>query len=157
MTAPQSAASSELEAPGEIVGWLLVFCLILTIALPANVLYSVGRAIFRIFGTPRHASIVLAGSYSAIFLAVAVYSVVAGAKLWLIKPHAVRFARHYLFAYLAAHIAYFALWLLVDRPPSSLGLAQMGWDHVVGPLPFVALWSSYLEHSKRVRITFTAE
>lgn len=81
----------------------------------------------------------------------------ATAKLWLVKPDAIKFAKRYLLAYLGAHIAYLILWMLVDRPTNSSELARMAWHNMVSPLPFVALWYFYLEHSKRVRATYPSE
>lgn len=121
-------------------------------------LYEViGHAIPKLMSTHRSASILLSSVYSALFGAIAGYSFVAGTKLWLVRPGAVRFGRRYLLAYLGAHVAYFVLWMLVDRSTNSLALARMAWYHVVGPLPFVALWYSYLDHSKRVRATYPSE
>src|SRR5205814_10541183 len=82
------------------------------------------------------------------------FSFRAGLNLWLVKPDAVRFARRYLLTYLIANIAYFVFWTLVVRPTQMLGLTEMGWYHVVGPIASTALWYFYLEHSKRVRDTY---
>ena len=75
-------------------------------------------------------------------------------NLWLGKPDEVRFARRYRLTYLIANIAYFVFWTLVVRPTQMLGLAEMGWYHVVGPIASTALWYFYLGHSKRVRDTY---
>ncbi|MGO9088896.1 MAG: hypothetical protein ACLQBK_27140 [Candidatus Sulfotelmatobacter sp.] len=75
-------------------------------------------------------------------------------KLWLVKPHAVGFARRFLLTCLIANAAYFIFWIAVIRPTKQLAYAQMGWYHLVGPAAFVYLWYTYLEHSKRVRHTY---
>jgi hypothetical protein len=151
-------AEPDFAAPAEVGGWLLLLCLILAVVGPVRILYDVVRhGIPKLVSTHRVGSIVLACVYSALFTGVAVFSFVAGAKLWLFKSGAVRFSRHFLLAYLAAHVAYFALWLLVDWPTSSIALARMGWGHIVGPLAFVAFWYTYLQHSKRVRATYPPE
>ena len=98
---------------------------------------------------------VLLSVYSIVFTTVAVLSFIAGLKLWLVKPNAVRFARRWLWTYLIANIAYFVFWVVVAKPHQSLSLAGMGWYHVVGPIPSFALWYFYLEHSKRVRATYS--
>ena len=100
------------------------------------------------------AVILLLSVYSVVFTTLAVFSFLAGLKLWLIKPHAVRFARRWLWTYLIANMGYFLFWILVAKPHQSLSLAEMGWYHVVGPMPSFALWYVYLEHSKRVRATY---
>ena len=81
------------------------------------------------------------------FIAMSVLSVVAGLRLWLVRPDAVRFARGYLVTSLIANIAYFMFWIIVMRPTKQVAFAQMGWYHVVGPSAAFALWYSYLEHS----------
>jgi Protein of unknown function (DUF2569) len=141
--------------PIEVSGWLLMLCLILTFVYPATSLYHIFshtiptiitiRALNRIF---------LLSVYSLTFSAVAVFSFVAGVRLWLVKPNAVGFAKRYLVTNLIAHAAYFAFWIAVIRPTSQVAYAAMGWRNVVGPIAFVALWYSYLEHSKRVRATY---
>jgi hypothetical protein len=156
MTAQQiEATRADPVVPKEVVGWLLMFCLILTIVLPVRIFYEIfWHAIPKLIGAHAPLRALLLSAYSILFSVIAVFSFVAGRRLWLVKPNAVRFARRYLLTYLSAHVAYFVFWMLVDRPTSSVALAQMGWQHVVGPLPFVALWYSYLEHSKRVRATY---
>ena len=105
-------------------------------------------------GKHKPAFIVLLGVYCVVFTAVAIFSFIAALKLWLMKPEAVRFARIWLWTNLVANFAYFALWLVIARPHQSAAFAEMGWYHVVGPIPFFALWYFYLEHSKRVRATY---
>lgn len=80
----------------------------------------------------------------------------AGLRLWLVKPHAVGFARRFLLTYLIANAAYFVFWIVVIRPTTQVAYAEMGWYHVVGPAASVFLWYTYLEHSKRVRSTYPA-
>ena len=143
-----------------IEGWLVVFCLLLTVFHPASVLYqmltSVWPALWKM-QDPRH--LFLWTVYSIVFLSVGVLGVTTGVKLWAVRPAAVQFAKRFLAIYLCAHLGYFALWILLMYPNSSLSLrsvslASMIWYHVAGPLPFFFLWTSYLEHSKRVRDTY---
>jgi hypothetical protein len=150
-------ARPDLADPGAVVGWLLVLCLILTIS-PAAILYNIGAHVLpKLIGTHRSANILLLSVCCIQSIVLALFSIITGAKLWLVKPGAIKFAKRYLLAYLGAHIAYFILWILVDRPTNSSELARMAWHNVVRPLPFVALWYSYLEHSKRVRATYPSE
>jgi urea transporter len=92
--------------------------------------------------------------YCLISTALAVFSVIAGLKLWLVRPGAVRFVRSWLWTYLVANLAYFVIWLTIGKSPQSVTLAEMGWYHVVGPIASFALWCLYLEHSRRVRTTY---
>jgi hypothetical protein len=153
-TQPQSPQDSTFS-PGEVGGWLLVLCLILIVSYPALTLYRIfSHTIPSLIAAHALNRILLLSVYSLVFIAMSVLSVVAGARLWLVKPDAVRFARGYLVTSLIANIAYFIFWIIVMRPTTRLAFAQMGWYHVVGPVAAFALWYPYLEHSKRVRATY---
>jgi len=140
-------------------GWILVLCFVLVVSYPAISLYHIFRyTIPNLFDShvPIRA-VVLLSVYAVVFIPMAVFSVVAGLRLWLAKPDAVSFARRYLLTYLSANIGYFVvwvLWILIARPSGAVSVAEMGWGYVVGPTLFVALWYSYLERSQRVRETF---
>lgn len=146
---------SDGAIPPAVSGWLLVLCLLLTFSYPATSLYHISIHTIPMLITAHSPSrIVLLTVYSALFIVMAVYSFLAGLKLWLVKPDAVRFAKRYLLAYLIADIAYFVFWIIIIRPHQTASFAEMGWSHVVSPIPSTALWYFYLEHSKRVRATY---
>lgn len=155
---------SEIERPQdstgayvEVGGWLLVFCLILTVVYPTTSLYRIfSHSIPTAFAAHALSRILLLTVYSVLFGAVAVFSFITGLRLWLVKPNAVDLARRYLLTYLIANVPYFLFWILVIRPTKQVAFAEMGWYHVVGPVASVALWYTYLEHSKRVRNTYSA-
>jgi hypothetical protein len=155
-SSPVSAASAGISAfPQAVVGWLLVLCLLLTIVYPAmSLYYIVWRIIPHLISASASVQILLLSVYVVLFTVLAVYSFMAGTKLWLVKPRAVEFARRYLLVYLIANIGYFIFWMLLVRPTQAISVAAMAWYHVVSPLPFTTLWYSYLEHSKRVRATY---
>jgi Protein of unknown function (DUF2569) len=141
--------------PPVVSGWLLLFCLSLTIAYPGTILYRIfSHTIPRLTHAHTAALVFLLTTYSLLFGAMSIFSFLVGLRLWLVSPGAVRFARHYLRISIGANMAYFVFWILLFRPSQSLSLAQMGWSHVAGPLLYFALWYSYLEHSKRVRATY---
>ena len=145
-------------APAQVSGWLEVLCFILTIVYPASVFYEIFRHIVpNLLGAHNTARTLLLIVYSVVFIAVAVFSCIAGLKLWVIKRDAVGFARRFLWTYLLMHFAYFAFWILIARPSQSIMLAEMGYYHIVGPIGSFALWYFYLEHSKRVRLTYSSE
>src|SRR3954453_17491137 len=149
------ATQSDSAALPAIGGWLLVLCLVLTVVYPATSFYEIlWRTIPKLIDAHTATRMLLLGVYSGLFIAVAVFSFWAGMGLWLVKPDAVRFAKHYLLGYLIANIAYFLFWIILMRPTQALSLAEMGWYHVVGPAPSTALWYFYLEISKRVRETY---
>jgi hypothetical protein len=141
--------------PAEVGGWLLVLCLVLTVTYPASGLYRVfWHTVPNLIAAHSPARTVLLSVYSVLFLALAAFSLIAGLKLWLVKPDAVRFARRFLLVSLTANVAYFLFWMAVMRPTQPVSFAEMGWYHVVGPIAQTALWYFYLEHSKRVRTTY---
>ena len=145
----------ESITPPAVTGWLLFFCLVLTLAVPAPALYhSQSYVLPSLFGGHSPRFIFLVSVYCVVFISLALTSFIAGMKLWLVRPGAVKFARRWLWSYLIANFVYFALWLAIARHPTSQSLAKMGWDHVVGPIPSFAIWYLYLEHSKRVRATY---
>ena len=155
-TLETQAIRSDPAVPPALTGWLLFLCLILTLVYPATTLYHImAHTVPSLIKDHNPARTVLLSVYSIVFTTVAALSFIAGLKLWLVKHDAVRFARRWLWTYLIANIAYFVFWVVVTKPHQSLSLAEMGWYHVVGPIPSFALWYSYLEHSKRVRATYS--
>lgn len=149
------ATRNDSVVPPAVTGWLLVLCLLLTLVYPASSLYAIfWVAIPKLIAAHNPTRLLLLAAYSGVFATLAVFSFFAGVKLWLVKPQAVRFARRYLLGYLTANISYFGFWTLVVRPTQALGLAEMGWYYLVGPVASTALWYFYLEHSKRVRETY---
>lgn len=141
--------------PADVSGWLLALCLILTIVFPATSLYRIiSHTILTAITARTLNRIVLLSVYSLLFSTLAVFGFMAGLRLWLVKPHAVVFARRFLLTYLIANLAYFAFWSAVIRPTKQIAYAEMGWYHIVCPIAFVFLWYTYLEHSKRVRNTY---
>jgi hypothetical protein len=149
------AASIEPTIPPAVTGWLLFLCLLLTLVYPATTLYYVlTDTLPSLVGAHSFSVIFLLSVYCVVFIVLAVFSLIAGVKLWLVRSDALRFARRWLWSYLIANFAYFGLWTAIARHPTSFSLAEMGWYHVVGPIPSFALWYFYLEHSKRVRATY---
>lgn len=148
-------ARIDSSVPVQVSGWLLVLCLMLTFVYPATSFYSVfSHTIPKMIDVQISARGAMLSAYFVLFIALGALSFVAGLRLWLIKPGAVSFARRFLLASLFGNIAYFVLWILIVRPSHAASFAEMGWYHVVAPLPSVVLWYSYLEHSKRVRATY---
>jgi hypothetical protein len=140
-------------------GWLLVLCFMLTFFYPATTLYQIFSGIVPGLINP-HLPIrlvILLVVYSVLFLPLSIFSFLAGAKLWLVKPGALGFAKRYLLVFLGVNTGYFFLWILwvfVGQPVQISAWASMGWGHVLGPMLAVALWYSYLQRSKRVRTTY---
>jgi Protein of unknown function (DUF2569) len=140
-------------------GWLLWLCFALTCLSPASSLRHIFSHTIPALVDPHTPiqSLLLFTIYLVLFVPLAVFSFLAGLRLWLVRPGAVRFAKHYLLAHMGAHIAYFVvyvLWILIFRSSWPNDLVDMGWGHVVGPTLTAALWYFYLERSTRVRATY---
>ena len=151
-------AQTEPAIPPEVGGWLLLLCLGLIVVYPTSSLYHIfSHTIPNLIGAHSPARILLLSVYSVVFIVVAFFSIIAGLKLWLVKPGAVRFAKRYLLLYLIANITYFFFWMLIARPHLIISFAEMGWGHIVGPIGATVLWYFYLENSKRVRETYPTE
>jgi hypothetical protein len=152
---PQFFVSNQMP----VGGWLLVLCFILVVSYPAISLYHIFKyTIPNLLDShiPIRA-VVLLSVYAVLFIPTAVFSIVAGLRLWLIKSDAVSFTKRFLLMYLGANVGYFVVWVfwvLIARPSGAVSFAEMAWGHVVGPVLFVALGYPYLEHSKRVRATY---
>ena len=140
-------------------GWLLVFCFVLTCLSPATSLYYIFSHTIPTLMKP-HTPVRMLPIFiifPVLFIPIAVFGFFAGLKLWLVRPGAVSFARHYLFTYMGAHIAYFLVWvswILIFHPNRPASFAEMGRSHLVNPILFVALWYFYLQRSERVRTTY---
>jgi hypothetical protein len=139
-------------------GWLLLFCCILTIAVPLSTLNQVCvHTIPLISKTHSLKRQILWSAYAAMFLGVGSFALVVGVRLWMVCADAVRLAKLWLLVFLSAHVSYFCLWLVMFRWDRTSSVAKVGWDHVVAPLCSFLLWITYLEHSKRVRNTYKLE
>ena len=142
-------------------GWLLVLCVILTFVIPISKIVSVVLQ----FSSPALSLDlriqIFVAIYSVIFSAIAIYSFVAGLKLWLIQPNALRFAKTFWWIYLVAHFVSVLSWILIFRSKAMIPaggtvvFAHMSYVYLAGPILTFALWKSYLDHSKRVRETYT--
>jgi hypothetical protein len=129
-------------------GWLLVLCSVLTCVSRNQPLLH-----FLAHHSDPHKSLHSGSNaphlhhLSCSFYPIAVFSFFAGLKLWLVRPGAVSFARHYLLTNMGAHIAYFLVWvywILIFQPNRHASFAEMSRWHLVNPILFAALWYFYL-------------
>ncbi|MGB7622063.1 MAG: DUF2569 family protein [Terriglobia bacterium] len=138
-------------------GWLLLFCLALTVFGPlvtvfflvAN--YQGAAQYFEQFPGLRMISQV------DILLSVAVmaFSVYAGVALWRKKQNAVRIAKAYLWTYLAYSIVASGLPFTAGLPSSAQeAMIVEVLKNLFRSLLYFAVWYSYLNGSKRVKATF---
>ena len=135
-------------------GWLLFFCLSLTIFVPLFTLYNIISAYNEIssqfYQLPNLLNLVIIAGLST-------FSIYVGIKVWRVKPGAVRIAKNYLLLYLG-YMVLGILFLLFDSLQAGVDKAIIGeLARVVIPsFTNFALWYSYLSKSKRVKATFSA-
>ena len=88
------ATHIEPPVPPAVTGWLLFLCLLLTLVFHATALYHIlTHTLPSLINGHSPGLTFLLSVYCAAFLGLAVLSFIAGLKLWLVRPDAVRFAR----------------------------------------------------------------
>jgi hypothetical protein len=88
------AAQIRPAVPPAVTAWFLFLCLILTLAYPATSFYEIlSHTVPSLIAGHSPTITLLLTVYCVLFTTLAVFSFVAGLKLWLVKPEAVRFAR----------------------------------------------------------------
>jgi Protein of unknown function (DUF2569) len=138
-------------------GWLLLFCLSLTLFNPLlgiyNLVsgYSAASAFF--------AQIPALQTYMLVEFLVAAgviaYSVYAGGSLWLVKPNAIHTVKHFFVVILCYAAIEIFLPFLVGLPPNLSGpIAAASAGAFVKGIIYVTIWSLYLNRSRRVKATF---
>ena len=138
-------------------GWLLLFCLGLTIFNPLISFFSLA-------GSYRESApyfsqfpglLVVTGLDTVLSLGLTVFSIYAGASLWRLRPGAVQTAKRYLLWFLAYQGVAIALPFMAGLASSAdeTMIAQSVKDAFRGIL-YVIIWYSYLNKSKRVRATY---
>jgi hypothetical protein len=140
-------------------GWLLFFCISLTIIVPlfqfVAVLADIGVAV-KFSGAPLTQGILM---FDAVLnmgvLAICIY---AGVHLWEVKPNGVKLAKFALGAILIYGVISIPLtFLFVANLPSESSSYDIGTQvgtSMIRTFIYVGTWYSYLEKSVRVRQTF---
>jgi hypothetical protein len=138
-------------------GWLLLFCIGLTVLGPIVILGSVLAALgtpadgYRQF--PRLLVVTLMGALlNLVFVAFSIYT---GVCLWRIRPGAVRTAKTFLVCYLWYCMISYGLLFTAGLPSAiNVTLAAQLRKQVVKDLLYFLIWYSYLNRSKRVKATY---
>jgi len=138
-------------------GWLLFFCIGLTILMPLLTLYNIVSG----YQTAKPLFSRFPGLYdlmaidTSVSFAIVVFSIYAGISLWRIRPGAVGLAKKYLLTLLAYSVLAFFLPFTADLPKTAneVMLGEILKD-VVRSLIYVGVWYSYLSKSERVRATY---
>ena len=140
-------------------GWLLFFCVSLTVLGPLVTTVSVASS----FGVSREYFAEYPGLLAMIIidsvlsLGVTGFGLFAGIQLWRIRPGAVLTAKRYLFCALMSQAVEIGLPWMTGLPAEDIRtmVAANVRNAVRALIPF-AIWYSYLNVSKRVRATYSS-
>jgi len=151
--------SKSSDGPTGVGGWLVLFCVVLTILDPLNLLVQMvsewGRA-FRIFSTIKYVFIWENVGLSAIVI----YGFIVGCMIWSGSQRgraiARRFLLYRLFGFIGVEVI--AIQFMSDLPSEVL-TARIGWmvRRLFGEGVHFAIWWFYFKKSKRVRNTYGHE
>ncbi len=140
-------------------GWLLLFCLSLTVFNPIAGLYSIMasyKEAFQFFAKFPNL-IIIATIYAVLTLLLASFGLYTGRKLWGVKADALKTAKKFLWASLAYVISIAILPYFAGLPSTTETNAVITLDaigRVILGAIYVALWFGYLNKSERVRNTY---
>ncbi|MDH5468215.1 MAG: DUF2569 domain-containing protein [Candidatus Aminicenantes bacterium] len=138
-------------------GWLLFFCIILTILSPILTSFvliaSYGEFLSLFYDYP--ALRVIAILYILINIGITIFGVVAGVKLWAKRPNAVRITRAYLTTFLLFNIYGGLLVFIMELLAHSVSGSYL--QGLIGSFIYFFIWNSYFNKSKRVNATFKTE
>ena len=143
--------------PRGVGGWLLVFCVILTILIPLfklPSLFSTYRDASRLFESfPRLYFIVLLNTVLGVGLII--FSIYAGVSLWQKNSKGPVIAKRYLFVYLVYAFFSNGLLFLAGLPTEAIeAVLREAFLNIFNSAIFAGIWYAYLERSIRVKNTF---
>ncbi|MHC4159722.1 MAG: DUF2569 family protein [Planctomycetota bacterium] len=166
ITSPQKPTTQDSNSNGTepkskyegVKGWLLLFCLILSIISPTGnvvlmiVSFDQASAFFDKFPGLESVAII----ECVLRVALIAFSIYAGLSLWWIRPNAVNIAKTYLQVFLGVAVLEIFLPLMAGLPPELYGdIISEGFRATFRPYIFYWLWTSYLNKSKRVKATYS--
>jgi hypothetical protein len=138
-------------------GWLLLFCLGLTVFSP---LLTIGSLAASYSDSSQYFDqfpglLVVTVIDTLLSVGLMAFSIYAGTGLWRIRPGAVQMAKRYLLCFLGYHVVAAILPFMAGLPSEAneAMIAQIAKDTFRGVI-FVAIWYSYLNKSKRVSATY---
>jgi hypothetical protein len=149
--------NSPAEAPRGVGGWLLLFCVTLTLLMPAATIIATwigwpeAEALAEWPGLTRALWVNLAGE-----VLIHLYAISTGSLLWREAPGSLARARRFLLALLGWRVAApFLLAGLAQLPdPGAEAMLAEGLKDSARTAAFVLVWWLYLRRSKRVAATF---
>lgn len=159
---PKGSIAEKADRKKGVGGWLLLLCLILTLAIPALSLYQVNCDL-SLLVLPQGGLLLYVWSRASYYFAIvnlvamagiAVFSFASGYRLWATKQGAVTTTKIFLLAQLFLALAMLALQHLLMPQPAARDLAVLLAVQVIPPILFCSVWYRYLLRSRRVARTF---
>ncbi len=159
---PKGSIEENADGKKGVGGWLLLLCLILTLAIPALSLYRVNCDLMLLL-LPQGGLLLYVWSKASYYFAIvnlvamagiAVFSFASGYRLWAMKQGAVTTAKIFLLAQLFLALAMLALQHILMPQPAARNLAVLLAVQVIPPILFCSVWYRYLLRSRRVARTF---
>lgn len=150
LTSPAGAAVPAENKYKGVRGWLLFFCITLTILTPIGAFHANGdtsdslRPYFSRVPNLRE----MVTTLDVLNLGVALYAVFVGIMLWRVRPGAVKAAKTYLWCLLAFSIGVMFLPALFGLPVGTVFVKP-------GGIGYFFVWFFYLKKSKRVKATYS--
>ena len=141
-------------------GWLLLFCIALTIASPLLSLYNFMKSynelatLFDVYPGIKNV-LYIDGFLSAVVM---ILSIRAGIALWTLKKNAVKIAKNYLYIFMGYSVIAIFLPFMAGLPPevNSAMIPEVIKD-LVRAVVYFAIWHTYLNKSTRVKATYYSE
>jgi hypothetical protein len=155
---PLSSVSGQAALPHRGVGgWLLLFCIALTMFSPLITFSSFAwdyGAYSKYFGQfPGLLAITVIDT--VLSLALMTFSVYAGIRLWRVRPGAVRLAKRYLLCFLVYRLFAAILPFMAGLPSAANdAMIEQSTMDIFRAVIFFAVWYSYLIKSQRIRATY---
>ena len=144
-----------------VAGWLLIFCVWLTIIKPLSTLLDIGSGyinivsgyshLYPLFKDLRSQLVTIITVHSVSQVALSAFSVYTGILLWKIRFGAIRTARIFLWVYLAYSFLISLLSMILGLP---LGDGMGDPERMVLAIIVFSIWFLYLLKSKRVNTTY---
>jgi len=143
------ATSKHESGPQGVGGWLLLLCVSLTIIAPLFELKIGIKALTNMVAS-RSLTVFTASrlaSVAAVYMGLALYSSMAGLRLWLLKPNAPHFAKTFL---IISTTTVITLQLIVYAAGVHVDILRIAFSRSVA----LVVWYSYLQTSRRVKATY---
>lgn len=146
--------------PNGIGGWLVLFIVTLIGVVPLGGLYNLVREYHQLApAVARFPGVLTVFKIDAILsTALIAFGMYAGISLLMRRPDAVKTAKNFLLALLGYSVLIIILAPLAGLPAEgTVVMIGAGIKHLFRAAIYVAIWYSYLNKSRRVRVTYAAQ